>query len=166
MSSDIYSIKPSVPTGLIFKFSLIQLIKNVLALQKSNGQNSGGAGSLVASETEKQDPSVQRPRLQQQMQQQPNLNQVHQQQQMQQPLHQSLINQGSVVKAEPVNQINSEQEQNRAHQKLKAILTSPNTPERQNHILRLVKSNPSLMAVFAKRRQVSNSQSYFLGIKI
>ena len=46
---------------------------------------------------------------------------------------------------------------NRAYHQLIATLKSPTTPEQQNQILHILKSNPSLMAAFIKQRQVCNS---------
>lgn len=48
-----------------------------------------------------------------------------------------------------------------ALQQLMQTLKSPNTPEQQNQILNILKSNPPLMAAFIKQRQVSTESNLF-----
>lgn len=135
----------------------------MLSLQKQGGQNSGGVGSLLPSQSQNQESSlhliVPQQAIQQQQQEQYG-NQVYQQPPQLLQHHQSQIHQEPPLKVEPINEMNSENtilKQSAAYQKLIEILKRPNTQERQNHILHLVKCNPLLRSAFAKKRQVSNS---------
>ena len=58
----------------------------------------------------------------------------------------------------------SNQAGKQALQQLMATLKSPNTPEQQNQILHILKSNPPLMAAFIKQRQVCLLEVSFIYI--
>ncbi|XP_033211265.1 GATA zinc finger domain-containing protein 10-like [Belonocnema kinseyi] len=130
--------------------------------QKQAGQNSGGAGTLVPSQSQNQDSALHLIVPQQPVQQEQYRNQVYQQP-PQLPQHLPCpINQELPLKIEPINPIDSENailKQSAAYEKLIEILKRPNTPERQNHILHLVKCNPLLRSAFAKKRQLIEQQS-------
>lgn len=94
------------------------------------------------------------------MQQNPGLRQQTPQQLMQQQQHpvQSGMGMGAQMTRQtgvigPVGQVGPQSNvQKHALQQLMQTLRSPHTPEQQNQILQILKSNPPLMAAFIKQR--------------
>jgi len=66
--------------------------------------------------------------------------------------------QGPIVGAMRISQPGPNPQSKQALQQLLATLRSPNTPEQQQQILQILKSNPQLMAAFIKQRQTFQLQ--------